>query len=502
MEKPVTSTQGAQMFGHPRGLATLFFTEMWERFTYYGMRALLVLFLVGAVANGGFGIDDKTATAIYGLYTASVYLAALPGGWIADRLIGAQRAVIAGGVLITLGNCVLAMSTTPKVFYFGLIVIICGVGLLKPNVSTIVADLYPEGGARRDAGFSIFYVGINLGALLGPIVTAWAKTRYGDRGGFGAAGLFMALGVVQFLCTRHHLGEFGRTPHARPGGDTADQRRRAWQQLGIGIAILAAVGSAVALDWIPVNPVRLAHVTSYVILAMAGSYFVYYLLFAGLNIADRKRGLVMVVLFFGSALFWSGYEQAGSSMNLFAERYTDRVIDTLGVTIPTEWFQTLNPLYIMLLAPIFASLWVNLGRRQLDPSVPAKFALGVMLMGLGFLVMVAASHLVAQGNKVSPNWLLMTYLLHTMGEMCLSPVGLSYFTKLTPKRFGGQMMGIFFLSLSLGNLFAGLIAGDFDANNLSAMPGQYMHIVYFSVGLGTILLVLSRPVKRLMGDVE
>ena len=502
MQKPVTSTQGAQMFGHPRGLATLFFTEMWERFTYYGMRALLVLFLVGAVANGGFGIDDKTATAIYGLYTASVYLAALPGGWIADRLIGAQRAVIAGGVLITVGNCILALSTTPKVFYFGLIVIICGVGLLKPNVSTIVGELYPEGGARRDAGFSIFYVGINLGALLGPIVTAWAKTKYGDRAGFGAAGLFMALGVVQFLFTRHHLGEFGRTPHARPGDDVADQRRRAWRQLGIGIAIVAAVAGAVALDWIPVNPVSLAQVTSYIILAMAGGYFAYYLFFAGLNNADRKRGLVMVVLFFGSALFWSGYEQAGSSMNLFAERYTDRVIDTLGVTIPTEWFQTLNPLYIMLLAPVFASLWVNLGRRQLDPSVPAKFALGVLLMGLGFLIMVAASHLVAQGNKVSPNWLLMTYLLHTMGEMCLSPVGLSYFTKLTPKRFAGQMMGMFFLSLSLGNLFAGLIAGEFDASNLAAMPGQYMHIVYFSVGLGTMLLVLSRPVKRLMGDVE
>ena len=502
MEKPVTSTQGAQMFGHPRGLATLFFTEMWERFTYYGMRALLVLFLVGAVANGGFGIDDKTATAIYGLYTASVYLAALPGGWIADRLIGAQRAVIAGGVLITVGNCILALSTTPKVFYFGLIVIICGVGLLKPNVSTIVGELYPEGGARRDAGFSIFYVGINLGALLGPIVTAWAKTNYGDRAGFGAAGLFMALGVVQFLFTRHHLGEFGRTPHARPGDDVADQRRGAWRQLGFGIAIVAAVAGAVALDWIPVNPVSLAQVTSYIILAMAGGYFAYYLFFAGLNNADRKRGLVMVVLFFGSALFWSGYEQAGSSMNLFAERYTDRVIDTLGVTIPTEWFQTLNPLFIMLLAPVFASLWVNLGRRQLDPSVPAKFALGVLLMGLGFLIMVAASHLVAQGNKVSPNWLLMTYLLHTMGEMCLSPVGLSYFTKLTPKRFAGQMMGMFFLSLSLGNLFAGLIAGEFDASNLAAMPGQYMHIVYFSVGLGTMLLVLSRPVKRLMGDVE
>jgi POT family proton-dependent oligopeptide transporter len=211
---------------------------------------------------------------------------------------------------------------------------------------------------------------------------------------------------------------------------------------------------------------------------------------------------VMLVLFSGSALFWSGYEQAGSSLNLFAERYTDRTLSSFDFTIPTEWFQTLNPIYIMILAPFFAALWVNLGRRNLDPSVPAKFALGVLFMGLGTLIMVGAAHLVAQGHQVSPSWLMFTYLLHTVGEMCLSPVGLSFFTKLTPKRFVGQMMGMWFLSISLGNLLAGLIAGGFDANNLGGMSGQYLKIVLFSVGLGTVLLVLSRPVKKLMGQVE
>lgn len=502
----MTQTPGAptaqMIFGHPRGLATLFFTEMWERFTYYGMRAILVLFLVAAVSQGGFGIDDRTATAIYGLYTASVYLAALPGGWIADRLIGAQRAIIAGAVLIAAGNGVLALSATPTLFYFGLAVIVLGVGLLKPNVSTIVADLYPEGGARRDAGFSIFYLGINLGAFIGPFVVAWARLHYGNRAGFAAAGLFMALGLAQFLWTRHHLDGAGDAPHAPPGEDLRAQQRRGWRQLVIGAGIVALLYAAVAFGLIPVNAVSLAQSTSYLILAMAGGYFFYYLMFAGLDTADRKRGIVMLVLFIGSALFWSGYEQAGSSLNLFAERYTDRTLAALGFTIPTEWFQTLNPIYILILAPAFAALWVNLGRRQLDPSVPAKFAVGVMLVGVGFLIMVAASHLVAQGNKVSPNWLVMTYLLHTMGEMCLSPVGLSYFTKLTPKRFAGQMMGIWFLSISLGNLAAGLIAGEFDANNLAAMPGQYLHIVYFTVGLGAALLLLSRPVKKLMGNVQ
>jgi POT family proton-dependent oligopeptide transporter len=495
--------ESAQFLGHPRGLATLFFTEMWERFTYYGMRALLVLFLVGAAANGGFGIDDKTATAIYGLYTASVYLAALPGGWIADRLIGAQRAVIIGGILIAAGNAVLAMSATPRMFYLGLAVIVAGVGLLKPNVSTIVADLYPEGGARRDAGFTLFYIGINLGAAIGPFVTAEAKVLYGDRAGFAAAGIFMALGVVQFIWTRKHLGNSGLRPAAKPGHEAdAASLRAAWRRLWAGVAVSLLLIGAIALDWIPVNALSLAEITGYLITAMAFAYFVYYFTFADLDTVERKRGIVMVVLFLGSALFWSGYEQAGSSLNLFAERYTDRLIPSWGFTIPTEWFQSLNAVDIMIFAPMFAALWVALGKRNLDPSAPAKFAIGVVLMGFGFLVMVAASHLVAGGAKVSPNWLVLTYLLHTFGELCLSPVGLSYYTKLTPKRYVGQMMGIWFLSISLGNLLAGQVAGEFDANNLAAMPGQYLHIVYFSVGLGLVLLVTARPIKNLMGQIH
>jgi POT family proton-dependent oligopeptide transporter len=494
--------QQARFFGHPRGLATLFFTEMWERFTYYGMRALLVLFLVGTVAHGGLGIDDKTAAAIYGLYTASVYLVALPGGWIADRLIGAQRAVIVGGILIAVGNGILAISATPTVFYLGLVVIVAGVGLLKPNVSTIVADLYPEGGARRDAGFTIFYIGINLGSAIGPLVTAQAKIMYGDRAGFGAAGIFMVLGVVQFILTRKHLGNSGLRPAIKPGAQAVAALRGAWRRLKVGVAAAIALIAAVALEWIPVNAIGLSETTEYLIEAMAIAYFIYYFTLGGLTAEEKRRGVVLVVLFFGSALFWTGYEQAGSSLNLFAERYTDRLIPAFGFTVPTEWFQSLNPIYIMVFAPMFAALWVALGRRNLDPAAPAKFAIGVVLMGLGFLLMVEAAHLVAGGAKVSPNWLIVTYLLHTFGELCLSPVGLSYYTKLTPKRFVGQMMGIWFLSISFGNLLAGRVAGEFDAGNLAAMPGQYMKIVYFSVGLGLILLALARPVKNLMGDFD
>jgi POT family proton-dependent oligopeptide transporter len=490
----------ATFFGHPRGLATLFFTEMWERFTYYGMRAVLVLFLVAAVAGGGFGIDDKTATAIYGLYTAGVYLAALPGGWIADRLIGAQRAVLLGGLAITLGNTLLALSASPRGFYIGLVVIVLGVGMLKPNVSAIVAGLYPEGGARLDAGFTVFYIGINVGGVLGPFVTGLAQVYFGLRAGFAAAAFFMAVGVVQFYLTRKHLGTAGAFVAA--GGVRGAGIARQWLYLWVAVGLSSLLLAAVVFGWIQVNPVSLAQAVSYLIAAMVVLYFLYYFTLAGLTAEERKRGVVLVVLFVGSVLFWSGYEQAGSSLNLFAERYTDRAVGWLHFVIPSGWFQSLNSAFIILFAPFFAWGWIALARRNLNPSAPAKFALGVMLMGSGFLVMAAAAAIVASGSKVLPYWLILTYLLHTFGELCLSPVGLSYYTKLTPKRFVGQMMGMWFLSLSLGNLVAGLIAGEFDANNVAAMPAQYMHIVYFAVGLGAALLVLSHPVKKLMGNVQ
>jgi proton-dependent oligopeptide transporter, POT family len=486
----------ATFFGHPRGLATLFFTEMWERFTYYGMRAVLVLFLVSAVSTGGFGIDDKTATAIYGLYTAGVYLAALPGGWIADRLIGARLAVLVGGLGITLGNALLAASTGPRAFYLGLVVIVLGVGLLKPNVSAMVADLYPEGGARLDAGFTVFYMGINLGATLGPFVTGEAIVLFGSRAGFAAAALFMALGVLQYYFTQRHLGDAGKFSAQRSG------KALPWPQLWIGVGLLAAAVAACGFGWIALDPVTLAQATTALIVSMAVLYFGYLFSVAGLSAEERRRAVVILVLFLGSALFWSGYEQAGSSLNLFAERYTDRTLGWLHFVIPTGWFQSLNPAYIIIFAPAFAWAWVALAKRNLNPSAPAKFAIGVMLMGSGFLIMAAAASIVAGGSKVLPIWLILTYLLHTFGELCLSPVGLSFVTKLAPKRFVGQLMGMWFLSLSLGNLIAGLIAGEFDAANVAAMPGQYMHIVYFSVGLGAVLLILSRPVKKLMGNVH
>ena len=493
---PASDANGG-FFGHPRALATLFFTEMWERFTFYGMRALLVLFLVDAVANGGYGFDDKTATAIYGLYTAAVFMAALPGGWIADRLIGAQRAVMAGGALMTVGNLMLVITGPPALFFAGLAVIILGVGLLKPNISTLVAELYPEGGGRRDAGFTIFYMGINLGAFIGPLIAGWLALQYGWRIGFLAAAIGMPLGLAQFWLSRGRLGGAGTAPHRQDGGTGL---RRDWIMLAGAVALLGLVAFLLMSGVIAVNPAPLAKGAAYVLVGMAGAYFLYLFFGAGLDATERKRVVVVLVMFVACALFWSGFEQAGSSMNLFAKRHTDRFIG--GFEIPAGWFQSVQPAFVILFAPVFSMLWVSLARRNLNPAAPLKFAFGLLLMGLGFLFMVQAAGIVAGGTQSPAYFLILTYLLHTFGELCLSPVGLSTVTKLAPARFVGQMMGVWFLASSLGKLTAGLIAGSFDPNDLAAMPGRYLDIVVYGCSVGLVLLIISGRVTRLMGGVR
>jgi POT family proton-dependent oligopeptide transporter len=483
--------------GHPRALSTLFFTEMWERFTFYGMRALLVLFLVDAIGNGGYGLDDKTATAIYGLYTAAVFMAALPGGWIADRLIGAQRAVMVGGALMTLGNLMLTIPGPKELFFGGLVVIIMGVGLLKPNVSTLVADLYPEGGGRRDAGFTIFYMGINLGAFIGPLIAGWLAQRYGWRTGFLAAAIGLPFGLLQFWLSRNLFNGAGAHPNRNDGGAGL---ARDWRRLYVALVVLALVAALLFSGVVHLDPARLAKGAAYVLVGMGFLYFLYLFLGAGLDAVERRRMIVVLVMFLAVASFWSGYEQAGSSLNLFAKRYIDRVVG--GFEIPAGWFQSVQPAFVIMFAPLFSMLWVRLAQRNLDPAAPLKFAFGLVLMGLGFLFMVVAANLVVGGASAPAYLLVLTYLLTVFGELCVSPVGLSTVTKLAPARLVGQMMGVWFLGSSLGKLMAGLIAGTFDPNDIAAMPGRYLDIVFYACGVGAVLLLLSPRITRLMGGVR
>ncbi|HEY5915077.1 MAG TPA: peptide MFS transporter [Verrucomicrobiae bacterium] len=495
-ERPADQFSSTPAAAHPRGLYTLFFTEMWERFSYYGMRALLVLFMTDAVVKGGLGLTDKVATSIYGLYTAGVYLAALPGGWVADRFLGAQKTVWYGGLVITCGQFLLVLPRTES-FYLGLVLVVLGTGLLKPNISAIVGELYPEGGARRDAGFTIFYMGINLGAAISPLITGYLGEKLNWHYGFAAAGFGMILGLVQFRLTAKYLGNAGLRP-----GHLEAARQRDWLLLfGVVGGLLAVVVLALT-GMIQLNPIALARQTAWVILGVALLYFASAFFLFGLDRVEKKRVAVIAVLFLASAMFWSGFEQAGSSFNLFAARHTQRVIGFLNYEIPAGWLQSLGPIFVISLAPVMAALWVALARRNLNPSLPAKFAIGLLFLGAGFCVMGIASRFVATGHKVWPTWLISTYLLHTFGELCLSPVGLSSVTKLAPRRLVGQMMGLWFLATSFGNLIAGLLAGEFTAQAVEQMSGRYFQIVLTTAGTGLLLLVLSKPVRALMAGVK
>jgi len=483
---------------HPRGLYTLFFTEMWERMSYYGMRALLVLFMTAAIDKGGLGFDDVTATAIYGLYTAAVYLAALPGGWIADRLIGAQRAVWYGGIVIALGHFTLAIPAGPS-FYLGLMLVVLGTGLLKPNISAIVGELYSTNGGSRDAGFTIFYMGINLGAMIGPLIcsTLGESDVFGWHYGFAAAGVGMLIGLIQYRWSRRHLGDAGSCPaHQRSDSDASGAPVYGWLKVGVGVGLIVFIVLLGVSGALKIDPVRLARGTTYIISAIAVMYFAYIFMFGRLSAFERNCVTVIVILVIAEAVFWSGFEQAGSSLNLFAERYTDRFL--FSFEIPAGWFQSLNPLFILIFAPFMAGLWINLGRRNMDPSIPVKFGLGLIQLGLGFLIMYGASSFVVGGENVLPGWLLFTYLLHTTGELCLSPVGLSAISKLSPKRFVSQMMGIWFLGTALGSLLAGLLAGRFNPESLDDMPGLYLQIIAIAVVAGILMLMLALPVRKLI----
>ena len=492
-------------FGHPSGLSTLFFTEMWERFSYYGMRALLALYMTTAttnvimrddgtaVANGGMGLDIGTAAAIYGLYTSLVYILALPGGWVADNLWGQRKAVWVGGWIIALGHFTMAVPST-FTFFLGLALIVCGTGLLKPNVSTIVGELYPEGGARRDAGFSVFYMGINLGALLGPLVTSFLAEGYNWHWGFGAAGVGMVLGLIQYRSRARLLGDAGLLKSADSAAQLAAKSRRFFGTFFAVIAGVVAFGYLVSSGVIPVSLTQIATVLGYSVLVIIAGYFVYLWTLGGHTREENRSLGVIFWLFLLIAVFWSGFEQAGSSLNLFARDYTDRNI--LGRLMPAGFLQSVNSFFIILLAPVFGSAWVWLERRKRNPSIPMKAGMGLIGLAVGFLVLAWGAANASPDNLVSPSWLVVTYFFHTVGELCISPIGLSAITKLSPSNRVGQMMGVWFVGAALGNLFAGLIAGRLE--NLA--PAPLFHNVAVMVGVvGIVGLVAAPWVKRLIG---
>lgn len=547
-------------FGHPRGLATLFFTEFWERFSYYGMRALLVLFMVDAAIgnNPGLGLEVGKATAIYGLYTFFVYVLSLPGGWIADNLWGQRKSVFVGGCIIAAGHFSMAIPET-AFFFIGLGLIAIGTGLLKPNVSSMVGEIYPEGGARRDAGFSIFYMGINFGAILGPLLCGLLGEGYNWHLGFSLAGVGMVLGLISYKYGDKFLGDAGKLKTDESNEVLNQRSKRFYGILSVVAAIIVLFGFLMSSGVFNMTLETLATYLGYAAVGITILFFGYIIFFGGHTTDEKKKLGVIFWLFILAALFWSGFEQAGSSINLFTERMVDREfgpfgwlatwgapvltiliaipllytvyrlfkrknlwpaakwiigIASIGVLVllytlfnkignqwiaPASTLQLINPTFIVILAPVFGWLWTWLAARNSNPSIPVKFGLGLLGLSAGFFVLSWGAATSAGVNSVGVSWLIVTYFLHTCGELALSPVGLSSMTKLAPKGRVSQMMGIWFVAAALGNLFAGLVAGSLE----TLEPSNLFWSVAMIVGGGGVIALLASPfVKKLMGDVQ
>jgi proton-dependent oligopeptide transporter, POT family len=418
--------------GHPRGLPTLFLTEMWERFSYYGMRALLVLYMTQSLH-----FADAKALSIYGYYTSAAYFLPLLGGWLADRFLSSKRAVLIGGVIIACGHFSLALTPLPF-FYAGLVLVATGTGLLKPNVSTMVGDLYEEEDPRRDAGFSLFYMGINLGAFIAPLVCGYLGQKINWHYGFVAAGIGMVFGLVQFVFSGSRLENVGELKTKGKEKEGCSPKETLTRE-------------------------------------------------------EIKRLAVIGILISFSIVFWMAFEQSGSSLTLFADRLTGNSL--FGYQFPSSWFQSVQPICLLLLAPVFAQLWLRLGERQ--PTSSRKFAYGLLFVGLGFAGLVYASTLTAAGH-VSPLWLVTLYLVHTVGELCLSPVGLSTVTKLSPAKMVGLMMGVWFLSISVGSFLAGKVAAYFDDKSIDALVKLFGFLMLAPIAAGILLAILTPRINKLL----
>jgi proton-dependent oligopeptide transporter, POT family len=493
-------------FGHPRGLSTLFFTEMWERFSYYGMRALLILFMTASGASGGLGFDTAKAGAIYGTYVSLVYITSLPGGWLADRFLGQRRATLYGGVLIMLGHISLAIPALTT-FYCGLGLVVLGTGLLKPNISTMVGGLYTPEDERRDAGFSIYYMGINTGAFIAPLVCGWLAQSETFRGilasmsiapesawhwGFGMAAVGMFFGLVQYLSGWKHLGEAGMYPAPAESPEAAAGNRRMLRR-GIlvlvgGALLVAALGFS---GTIALTAQGVSDVLGIILLITTVVFFVWMFTAGQWTPEERRRLVVVLVLFVAATIFWSVFEQAGSTLNLFAQRNTRT--EAFGIPFPPSWLQSVAPFSLVVFSPVFAWIWTRLGTR--DPSSPAKFTIGLVCVALSFAILVIPGQDAQQGLRVSPLWLVATYLLHTFGELCLSPVGLSAMTRLAPARIAALTMGVWFVALSAGNYLGGRVAGLYETFSLPQLFGV---VALFAAGAAVVLALLVRPIRRML----
>ncbi|NMH88422.1 peptide MFS transporter [Flavivirga algicola] len=498
MAATVIKPHQKELFGQPIGLYILFLTEMWERFSYYGMRALLVLYMttqtIGDDRGAGLGWTDKEALALYGWYTMLVYVMSIPGGMIADKLIGQKKAVLIGAIILCLGHGVLVL-TDIWAFYTGLGLVILGVGLLKPNISTMVGGLYKEGDIRRDKGFSIFYIGINLGSLLATMTVGLVVAQWGWHAGFGLAGIVMVLGLINYLIGQKYLTEVGNFISTKNDENEVSYGKlysklfsSPKQLLFAGILLAASIVGWYTMDW--------GYGLLFLFLTAIASLLM--MIYKELDTQIFKdRFMVLLLSFIMVIIFWGAFEQAGGLMNLYTDTKTDRML--FGWEVPTVMFQSLNAGFIILFATLIASIWAKRKLKGKEASSLFKMALGIIIMGFGFLFMVFAAMEFDKSGTSSMIWLVLAYLFHTIGELCISPVALSFITKLAPVKYASLMMGVYFAATGLGNKVAGIVgesASEFG--ELTIFSG----IVIFTVIIGLLFIMILKPLKRLTHGVE
>ena len=496
---------------HPSGLWVLFFTEMWERFSYYGMRALLVLYLTSTLINGGFAYAENHALEIYGIFTGLVYLTPILGGLLADRLIGQRKAIIIGGIIMGLGQVAMsyseAVAGTANVstddmmvlreywLFIGLGLLILGNGFFKPNISTLVGRLYADGDPRKDAAFTIFYMGINLGAFLAPLVAGYLGESIGWSWGFGSAAVGMFIGTFWFWTQESKLGTIGFGPKRTFKSLKAKMNGRDWLEILVWVAgLVAFVYLFVKTWWTLPEATTSAIIRISIFVAIAAVVYIVIKNTTGKTEWSRIGAILVFSVF--NIFFWSGFEQAGGTFNLFARDLTDRMIGDFE--LKASWFQSINAIAIVALAPLFSMLWVGLGRY--NPSTPVKFSFGLLFLSLGFVVMFTADSIASPQNLVSPMWLVGVYVLHTIGELCLSPIGLSMISKLSPPRITSLMMGLWFASIALANYMAGILRGLLE----TLMPGMnlFLFLVITSGSAALLMFAISPWLKKMMRGIE
>lgn len=488
---------------HPKALYTLFATEMWERFSYYGMRALLTLYLTAELVNGGFGLSREEALTMYAIFTGLVYLTPILGGWIADKYLGKRKTVYIGGLVMAVGQFLLATSafmsgsldpmTRLFMFNFGLGVLIIGNGFFKPNISTIVGDFYDDNDPRKDSAFNIFYMGINLGAILGPFIAGSLGENVDWGYGYLAAGVGMIIGVLWMKTREATLEDKGLPPNTPEGKLVLDSKD--WRDIILYAISLVLATLAIVFLWGMLSD-SVASIITYIGFAV-GIVGLGYIIYQGTSGSDEwTRMIVILVLAFFNVAFWAGFEQAGGTMNLFAKENTDRII--FGWDMPATWFQNINPLAILIFAPIFSIMWLKLDAMKFNPRTPIKFALGLFLGAAAFWLMTQASHAAEGGNLISPWWLVAVYVVLTLGELMLSPIGLSMITKLAPKKLVSVVMGLWMASFAAGNYLAGMMESILQKYDFELYP----FITMLMLGSGVCLVILSPFLNKAMKGIH